>query len=242
MKRALFVLALATLTLCTLANQTHAQTIPLPYGTVEYIGHQGPNYAYACNTANGWYPLTTCIDATMHCDASLAVDDITFTFGYESPTAPYRGTIAVLSGAGGMTPATSTGHEIDAIKAYLADGFEIVQVQWDANWEAAKSFYIPDTFGNIQAAACRPAGFLQFVHSSTNPVLLQPGGGMCAHGLSARLGRRGVCVGVVRGRLGIDWLPRQCGTSLRAGTQCGRSGLQSTGCTKRECMLWHPGL
>ncbi len=84
-----------------------------------------------------------------------------------------------------MTPATSTGREIDAIKAYLAAGFEIVQVQWDANWEAAKSSYIPDTFGNIQRAACRPAGFLHFVYSGTNPVLFQPGFGMCAHGLSA---------------------------------------------------------
>ncbi len=101
MKRALFVLAFAALTLCTLANQMHAQTIPLPYGTVEYIGQQGPNYAHTCNAAKGWYPLTTCIDATMHCDASLGVEDITFTFGYESPTAPYKGTVAVLSGAGG---------------------------------------------------------------------------------------------------------------------------------------------
>jgi hypothetical protein len=121
----------------------------------------------------------------MHCDASLAVDDTTFTFGYESPTAAYKGTVAVLSGAGGMTPATSTGHENEAIQVYLADGFEIVQVKWNSDWEAAKSFYVPDTFGNIQSAACRPAGFLHFVYSSTNPVLFQPGGGMCAHGLSA---------------------------------------------------------
>jgi hypothetical protein len=39
------------------------------------------------------------------------------------------------------------------------------------------------TYGNIQYAACRPAGFLHFVY--TDPVLFQPGGGMCVHGFSA---------------------------------------------------------
>jgi hypothetical protein len=170
-------------------THAHAQTAPLPYGTVEYIGHQGPQYAKPCNPRLGWVNGTTCVQATMHCDPSLNVDDITFTYGYEAPTGANMGTVVALNGQNGTTPDAPEGWEIQALESYVAT-FEIVQVKWDSAWEASKKFFSRNTYGNIQYAACRPAGLLHFVYNSTaangaNPVLFQSGGGMCAHGSSA---------------------------------------------------------
>jgi hypothetical protein len=167
---------------------SHAQTTPLPYGTVQSV----TALSGGC-PGGGWVSGMTCFSATMHCDASLNVDDIPFTFGYQPqpPSVPYKGTVVALSGGTGTAPATTQGHEVAALNIYLADGYSIVQLAWKSDWEAARSSYLPiNPYGNIQNAACRPAGFLHFVYNSTaannaNPVLFTPGGGMCAHGVSA---------------------------------------------------------
>jgi hypothetical protein len=191
MKRTWFALAVVSLGFVWVHAPASAQTAPLPYGTVEYIGHQGPNYAYSCPQPNsGWVNGTTCIDATMHCATNLYVVDRTFTYGYEAPTLPYKGTIVALSGGGGTTPSSVPGSEAQMLGVYLSDGFEIVQVKWGSDWEDQADAYPPFSYGNIQYAACRPAGLLHFVYTSTaangaNPVLFQPGGGMCAQGTSA---------------------------------------------------------
>jgi hypothetical protein len=177
------VSALAVLLFGLSIFSTHAQTVPLPYGMV-----QNQNNSRTCPALSGWV-TATCVDATMHCDASLNVDDIPFTYGYSAPSGTYLGTVVAFSGGNGMTPATALGGEAPALQAYLAGGFEIVQVQWGSDWEESKNTF-HGTYGNIQYAACRPAGLLEFVHNSTaanhaNPVLFNPGGGMCAHGFSA---------------------------------------------------------
>jgi hypothetical protein len=100
------------------------------------------------------------------------------------PTGANLGTVVAFDGGGGTKPASSVGSEFTALRYYLAHNLEIVQIKWDSDWEAAKSSYLPaDPYGNIQDAACRPAGFLHFVY--TSPTLFQAGGGMCAHGFSA---------------------------------------------------------
>lgn len=183
--RALFPLALFLIVI-GVSSYTYGQTLPLPAGSVEFIGgQQGWQNAKPCNPASGWLTGTTCVQATMHCDTSLNVDDITFTFGYEAPSAPYKGTVVVFSGDTGEKPATSKGQEIPALQAYLNAGFEIVQVAWISAWEQSKITFTQGTYGNIQYAACRPAGLLNFVN--TTPALFQAGNGagMCAHGFSA---------------------------------------------------------
>jgi hypothetical protein len=90
-----------------------------------------------------------------------------------------------FSGGPGEEPATSQGQEVKALQAYLNAGYEIVQVEWDSPWEQSQFSFTQGAYGNIQYAACRPAGLLHYVY--TNPVLFQPGNnaGMCAHGFSA---------------------------------------------------------
>ncbi len=185
MKRVPFALAVTLLALSTIAIHTHAQTAPLPYGMVQNQGTFDP----ANCTGGAWVPGLTCAHATMHCDASLNVADLGFTFGYETPASGVNnGTVVAFAGGNGTSPATSIGNEVQALQAYLNGNLEIVQVKWDSAWEATQDPIPPDWFGNIQYAACRPAGLLHFVF--TSPALFHQGqgiprGGMCAHGFSA---------------------------------------------------------
>ncbi len=119
----------------------------------------------------------------MICDQSLNVAPMGFTYGYAVPSGANNGTVVAFSGGNGTAPATNEGKEVLALQYYLSQNLEIVQIKWDSDWEMTQDPIPQGSFGNIQYAACRPAGFLQFVY--TNPVLFQAGGGMCAHGFSA---------------------------------------------------------
>lgn len=179
MKRALFTVAVLFLALSALTIHTHAQSAPLPYGIVQNPGTPSP----ANCVGGGWVSGETCVHATMHCDASLGVDDLGFTYGYLAPTGTINGTVVAFSGGGGTAPSTAAGTEALALQYYLSNHLEIVQVKWDSDWEMTTNPIPPDWFGNIQYSACRPAGVLHYVY--TKSTLFQPGGGMCAQGFSA---------------------------------------------------------
>jgi hypothetical protein len=200
MKRVLLTLVVFSCGLSTLA--IHAQTVPLPYGTVQGQGTPGP-----CK-GGGWVTGETCIHATMHCTSSLNVDDLGFTYGYLAPSGSNNGTVVALAGGAGTAPATSVGGEVLALQYYLAHNLEIVQVKWDSDWEMTQNPMIPDSFGNIQSAACRPAGLLRFVHDT--PALFQAGGGMCAR-VQRRISGGGLLSVLVRSRLGNNGLLGQRG-------------------------------
>jgi hypothetical protein len=136
-----------------------------------------------CPSTGGWVPGTTCRSALMICDQSLNVAPMGFTYGYALPAGANNGTVVAFSGGNGTAPATSEGNEVLALQYYLTNHLEIVQIKWDSDWEMTQDPIPAGTYGNIQYAACRPAGFLHFVY--TDPVLFQPGGGMCVHGFSA---------------------------------------------------------
>jgi hypothetical protein len=178
--KALGALTIASLASIGFTTRAHAQTVPLPYGTVQNAGSPDPAHC----SGGGWVPGVTCVHATMHCDPTLNVDDIGFTYGYEAPAGTNSGTVVALSGGDGTAPATAPGQEVAALQYYLAHNLEIVQVKWDSDWEESKDDdFTQGEFGNIQNAACRPAGLLHHVY--THPTLFTPGGGMCAHGFSA---------------------------------------------------------
>ncbi len=137
----------------------------------------------------------------MHCFSATLTgcasdDNNNFTFGYLSPTAgTVNGTIVFFNGSDGTDPAgDSTGNtpgETQYVSDYLAAGYQVVQVAWSFAWEQTL-FGWPvglKSFGNVQAGACRPATFLNYVFNSANlyqGVYKNNGNaGMCAQGASA---------------------------------------------------------
>jgi hypothetical protein len=137
-----------------------AQSAPLPLGTVS-----GVKQLRSC--PEGFLSGMTCYQAEMSCPNTL---DLGFTYGVVDPGGTPAGTIIFHGGNGGTVPYGTT----DFGQTYLADGFQIVQVAWESNWEATGAT------PNIMAAACRPATFLSYVAQT-----MYHGGGMCAQGLSA---------------------------------------------------------
>jgi hypothetical protein len=103
------------------------------------------------------------------------------TFGYKTPS-PAKGTIVFFSHSGGITPDSYPGGELSYAGDYYAANFQVVQTQWDADWEDTET-----VTKNIAYAAGRPAAFLNWVRfgSMTGGSGPYPGGAMCAQGDSA---------------------------------------------------------
>lgn len=180
MKRICLFLSVASLALSALATHALAQTAPLPYGTL--YGSLSTFSSSNC-TGGGWAPGMQCATGTMQCDPSLYVDNLGFTIGYATPASP-TGTVVAFNGGDGTAPGSAVSHEVDTLQYYLGKGFEVVQVAWNSpGWETSKTFFTPDTYGNVLNAACRPAGILHLVRNT--PLLFPSGGAMCAQGFSA---------------------------------------------------------
>jgi hypothetical protein len=188
-----FMLMLAIPVICALATSAHAQYGSLPVGQVTNVTAEG------CPTSQ-WYPGTSCFSATLTGCANIS--DLSFTFGYLNPTTQTaNGTIVFFNGSDGTEPAgDSTGvvpGETQYVTDYLTAGYQIVQVAWSASWEQALFPWPLSTqpLGNVQAAACRPATFLNYVFNSINlyqgvlngngTLRADPNAGMCAQGASA---------------------------------------------------------
>ncbi len=170
-KNLMLLFALTLLLIFASINQCNAQLQP---GTVSNIQIQ-----QSC-PGSGWLQGMTCYHALMTCSGS-GIDQLGFYYGYTLPSGTNLGTVVLLSGWGGTQPSTTQGGELPAAQAYQQN-YEVIQVKWDSAWEQTLDTFPPDTFGNIQQAACRPAGLLNFVF--TTPLLYQ-GGGKCAQGMSA---------------------------------------------------------
>lgn len=138
-----------------------AQRAALPLGSAGV-----PSQLTACPA--GFQPGSTCFETTVACPDTA---DIQATFGVAVPAGIPRGTIVLLSGAGGTGPGMG-----NYSGNYRRNGFRVVQAAWATNWEdtgiAGKS---------IKAAACRAATLLNYIDQN----IYDGNGGMCAQGFSA---------------------------------------------------------
>src|SRR5208282_5746961 len=72
-----------------------------------------------------------------------------------------KGVIVYFDGGDGTQPlAKGSPTAGDMVTYYFEQGYELVQIAWSSAWEATYNPFPSGTFGNIQAAACRPATFL----------------------------------------------------------------------------------
>ena len=134
---------------------------------VSYSSH-GTTYNMSCASAT----LSGCRN----------VQDLNFTYGQLIPPGTVNGVVVFLDGGGGTTAALET-DEYDMLQYYFAQGYGVVQIAWNSDWELT-----PDA--NIQNAACRPATFLNYVYNNIYEPLTDgrhgnSSAGMCAQGFSA---------------------------------------------------------
>jgi hypothetical protein len=136
------------------------------------------------------YPMN-CVAANLR--GCSNVEDLGFTFGYLSPAGIIpglvQGVIAYFDGGDGTT-AAGEATELQMMNYYFQQGYEVVEVAWSSAWEAAYNPFPPQTYGNVQNAACRPATFLNYVYTAIyQPITTgnngNPKAGMCAQGYSA---------------------------------------------------------
>ncbi|MFZ0322307.1 MAG: hypothetical protein WAL56_24480 [Candidatus Sulfotelmatobacter sp.] len=187
--RVLIVSALAVIACCLFSTLAQAQYGSLPIGQVT------PPTAQSCN-GSGWYPGINCYSATI--TGCTNTTTMNFNFGYLSPsTAKTNGVIVFFNGKDGTDPVgdatgSSTG-EWQFIKDYLSAGYEVVQVAWGFAWQ---QYFSPwpggssPSIANVQAGACRPATFMNYVFNNiylpiTKGTNGNPNAGMCAQGASA---------------------------------------------------------
>ncbi|HLJ16249.1 MAG TPA: hypothetical protein VKV15_17250 [Bryobacteraceae bacterium] len=113
--------------------------------------------------------------------ASPNVPALNFIYSYATPSIPI-GTVVIFSGGSG-TLGTLGEHDEVAAGVY-ADGYEVVEVAWQTDWEQTS-----DILG-IQTASCRPAGFLNYALQNPllNVRLSNSKYGFCAEGGSAGAG------------------------------------------------------
>jgi hypothetical protein len=186
----LLVSALAVIALCLFTTPARAQYGPLSLGQVTGI----QSSSTAC-LASGWASGINCYTATVTSCANIS--NAAVTFGYVNPTtSAVNGTVVFFNGSSGTAPAGdatgSTPGETQYINDYLAAGYQIVQVAWTQPWQESIIPWPPEDgppLGNIQAAACRSATFLNYVFNSSS---MYKGvynnnnkAGMCAQGASA---------------------------------------------------------
>jgi hypothetical protein len=151
----------------TLAQARH-QRAPLSLGTVD-----PSSITKLQSCPSGFDTGMTCFTGKVQACANA--DDLGFTYGIENPQGEIAGTIVFLDGGGDTTPFGDATYA----ETYLQQGYQVVSLAWDTDWE----FTNGATGNNIQAAACRPATFLQYVYEDLNSR-----GGMCAQGSSAGSG------------------------------------------------------
>jgi len=182
----LLVSMLGVIALSLLQARAHAQG-SLPLGTVALT-----SVASQCDPSDGWYSYTNsgttyymlCQLADIFCPNAQSTS---FTFGFLNPAgivpgvSQTKGVIVLFNGAGGTSP----GSALYAAN-YFTAGYEVVEMEWDGDWEQTYYPFPNGIYGNIQNAACRPATFLNFVYTSIFPSIQQANSqaAMCAHGSS----------------------------------------------------------
>lgn len=151
-----------------MANLAEAQRVPLPLGFID-----SHSIVKLQNCPTGYYPGMTCYSGKVQ--GCQFTDDLGFTYGYETPSGDFDGTVVFLEGGGGTNPYMDPSYA----QTYLQQGYQVVYVSWNSDWE-----YTNEGRGtSIKYAACRPATFLQYISQN-----LYSSGGMCAQGDSAGAG------------------------------------------------------
>lgn len=186
----LLATSLIGIALCLSPALAHAQYGSLPVGQVTGVTAEG------C-PGSGWYPGMHCYSASITgCTTTTQMD---FNFGYLSPTSgTIQGVIVFFNGRDGTLPdgaATGTpAGEWEFITDYLGAGYEVVQLAWSFPWQQYYNPWpgggTPAALSNVQAGACRPATFMNYVFNSIYLPITQgasgnPRAGMCAQGASA---------------------------------------------------------
>jgi hypothetical protein len=120
-----------------------------------------------------------CFGATLHCAAQGVsnVPDLALTFGVAGPST--ASTVVFFSGGPGSLSDSDINQYVDNYYS-PPNNFQVVQIDWaTTGW----GFTVSGSNANVLNAACRPAGFLKFVHDN----LFHSGtaAGMCAQGISA---------------------------------------------------------
>lgn len=170
------------------AAQLCAQTQPL--GQLTNI-----TMSNSC-TGMGWFTsagfTTTCETADVVCPNTATAG---FTFAYTSPQAVPNGVVIFFNGGDGTMPygdATGTpAAPLTMAQLYFSAGYEVVQLAWNAAWQGTNQGQLGILYpGNIQAAACRPATFINWIYNNVYLPITQgihgnPSAGMCAQGASA---------------------------------------------------------
>jgi len=180
--RLVFICALVLASLSLLA----APTLAHADGSLS-LGSVTNQNAAACSgdewvsySSHGTTYNMTCASATL--SGCRNVQDVNFTYGQLIPPGTVNGVVVFLDGGGGTTAALET-DEYDMLQYYFAQGYGVVQIAWNSDWEQT-----PDA--NIQNAACRPATFLNYVYNNIYEPLTDgrhgnSSAGMCAQGFSA---------------------------------------------------------
>jgi hypothetical protein len=158
----------------TLAIAPPARGQAMPIGTVTVRAGQDPVYCNTVNNGSKFYSGMLCQTATVSCPNTA---DIQVTYGWTGPAKP-QGTVVLLSGTGGTSP-DGDGDDIATYAGPYASTYEVVEFEWASPWQDPSS---NGTGGNILAAACRPATFLNYIFNNAS---LNVAGTMCAQGSSA---------------------------------------------------------
>jgi hypothetical protein len=163
---ALFVL------LC--AASAHAQTQPLPLGTITNIVN---NINCTVNNSN---PLSqaTCYALTVDCsnvDPNLL--PLVGTIAVSTPASP-KGTIFIQGGGSGNVYFNEGSGGSSYAASYYTDGYQVVQIAWASEWQG--NYATGTALEPLLYAACRPATVLEHVNAHFHTT-----GGMCAQGHSA---------------------------------------------------------
>ena len=171
------------------------QTAPLAPGTVSGVAllnmHNGQPLG-TCPT--DFYSPTgnspVCYSATMSCVNPASTPDLAFEYSYLMPPAPVLGTVVLFTGDGGVL---GTVQQADLYaKDYYNLHYEVVEVAWQTDWEQTAPNGVNPAPG-ILTAACRPAGFLDYVLNTPllNARSINSTNGLCAQGASAGSGALG---------------------------------------------------
>ena len=106
----------------------------------------------------------TCASATL--SGCSNVQDVNFTYGQLIPSGTVNGVGSVSRWWRRNLPPRLKPTNHDMLQYYFAQGYGVVQVAWNSDWE--------QTFdANIQNAACRPATFLNYVYNNIYQPLTQ---------------------------------------------------------------------
>jgi hypothetical protein len=98
---------------------------------------------------------------------TVTVSPWSVTIGYMNPVGVVsgvsvaKGLIILHGGSGGTAPESYA-----LADDYFRAGYEIVQVVWGDDWQMISDPIPQGTYGNIQAAACRPATVFNWIFNN----------------------------------------------------------------------------